>query len=165
MDPERNSPAPPVAEDAEQENALAWGGTIGGGLLIVLSVIFIVGGMDLGLGTPFRLGTGAFPFITGSILTVLGAAICIRELRGEGLKERPDWIAFLAIGGALALFASTADRIGLVPATFLTIIVASLPDRSLSILGKIVLGGIVSVGCWLLFIETLNLPFKPFIGF
>ena len=45
------------------------------------------------------------------------------------------------------------------------IIVASLPDRSLPFLGKAVLGIVVSLGCWGLFIETLNLPFKPFVVF
>ena len=51
------------------------------------------------------------------------------------------------------------------PGTFLAVVVASLPDRSLPMLGKAVLGCIVALGCWGLFIELLNLPFKPFIGF
>ena len=125
----------------------------------------MVGGWQLGLGVPTRLGTGAFPFLTGAILAILATVICIEERRGDGIAETPDWIAFLAISAALAVFAVTADRIGLVPGTFLTVIVASLPDRSLPLLGKAILGCIVAVACWVLFIETLNLPFKPFVGF
>ena len=81
------------------------------------------------------------------------------------MAETPDWIALLAISTALAVFALSAERIGLVPAAFLSVVVASLPDRSLSLPGKAVLGCIVALACWGLFIELLNLPFKPFTGF
>lgn len=151
--------------EAKEQGVKRWGGEIGGIFLLVLSIIFIVGGVQLGLGVPTRLGTGAFPFISGVILAILATVICFEERRGDGVAERPDWVSFLAICAALAVFASTASRVGLVPATFLTIIVASLPDRNLSFAGKAILGVIVSVACWALFIEALNLPFKPFVGF
>lgn len=147
------------------QGALGWGGEIGGLLLLVLGIVFMVGGWELGLGVPTRLGTGAFPFISGAIVSVLSIVVCIRERRGDGIAEMPDWIAFAAICAALAVFALTADRIGLIPGAFLTVIVASLPDRSLSLPGKAVLGAIVAVGCWAVFIRLLNLPFKPFVGF
>jgi hypothetical protein len=154
----------PETPEAEEHSSLGWGGEIGGGILLVLSVIFMVGGWELGLGVPTRLGTGAFPFISGALLAILSIVICIEERRGDGIAETPDWIAFLAICAALAVFAVTAERIGLVPAAFLTVIVASLPDRSLSFRGKAILGSVVSLACWGLFIELLNLPFKPFVG-
>lgn len=154
----------PDGEGADSPRALVWGGAVGGGLLFIVSIIFIVGGVELGLGSPFRLGTGAFPFITGLILAILALAICRHELRGEGLSGTPDWVGFLAICSSLAVFAVTAERLGLVPAAFLTVVVASLPDRSLSLVGKAILGGCVGAVCWLLFIEVLNLPFKPFVG-
>jgi hypothetical protein len=165
MEPESENPAPPEAITTDDHNALGWGGEIGGAILLVLSIVFMVGGWQLGLGIPTRLGTGAFPFLTGAILAILAVVICIEERRGDGIAEEPDWIAFLAIGSALAVFAVTADRIGLVPGTFLTVIVASLPDRSLPMTGKSILGAIVALGCWGVFIEVLNLPFKPFVGF
>lgn len=153
------------ATEADAHGALGWGGEIGGALLIVLSLIFIVGGWNLGLGVPTRLGTGAFPFATGLILAILSFAICVQERHGDGIAETPDWVACLAICAALAVFAISAERIGVVPGIFLTVIVASLPDRSLSLVGKAALGGVVAVACWLLFIELLNLPIKPFVGF
>lgn len=143
---------------------LGWGGEIGGLILLVVSIIFMVGGWDLGLGVPTRLGTGAFPFITGAVLAVLATAICIAERRGDGLAETPDWVAAVAICAALAVFALTVTRIGLVPGVFLTVIVASLPDRGLRLPGKAALGLGVALGCWLVFIEALNLPIKPFPG-
>ena len=165
MDAENEKQLQSQGDEVANHGALGWGGEIGGAVLFVLSLIFIVGGWQLGLGVPTRLGTGAFPFLTGLVLAVLALVICIEERRGDGIAENPDWIAFIAIGAALAVFALTADRIGLVPGTFLTVIVASLPDRNLPFLGKVILGCIVSLACWGLFIETLNLPFKPFAWF
>jgi hypothetical protein len=155
----------PETEQDKEHSALGWGGEIGGVLLLALSVVFIVGGWQLGLGVPTRLGTGAFPFLAGTILAFLAVVICIEERRGDGIAETPDWVAFLAICGALAVFAVTADRIGLVPGTFLTVVVASLPDRSLPLMGKAILGCVVALACWALFVGILNLPVKPFAGF
>lgn len=155
----------PGAEPAKQHSALGWEGGIGSLILIILSIIFMVGALNLGLGVPTRLGTGAFPFLAGAVLAVLAAAICIEEWRGGGLAETPDWIGFLAITAALAIFAVTADRLGLVPAAFLTVFISSLPDRSLPLIGKAVLGCIVAVASWALFIRVLNLPFKAFAVF
>ena len=152
------------SQEAEARSAIGWGGEIGGALLLVLSIIFMVGGWQLGLGVPTRLGTGAFPFISGALLAILSIVICIEERRGDGISELPDWVALLAISSALAVFALTADWIGLVPGAFLTVVIASLPDRSLSFRGKAILGCVVSLACWGLFIELLNLPFKPFVG-
>ena len=154
----------PVTQEAEENSSLGWGGEIGGAILLVLSIVFMIGGWQLGLGVPTRLGTGAFPFISGAVLAILAIVICIEERRGDGLEETPDWVGFMAIIGALAVFATTTDRLGLVPGAFLTVVVASLPDRSLPLVGKAILGCIVALACWGLFIELLNLPFKPFLG-
>ena len=115
----------------------SWGGEVGGLLLLALSAVFMIGGVRLGLGVPTRLGTGAFPFLTGLVLAILAVFICIEERRGDTEVESPDWIAFLAICGALAVFATTANRLGLVPATFLTIVVASLPGNATEALEEV----------------------------
>ncbi|WP_424934382.1 tripartite tricarboxylate transporter TctB family protein [Amaricoccus macauensis] len=149
--------------DVRRPHAL-WG-ALGGVALAGLSIYFMSGGLKLGLGTPFRPGTGAFPFFTGLILIVLSAGIIVQDLGSDGLAERPDWISFLAIGAALMVFALTAERFGLLPAVFLTTIIASAPDRSLHLPGKAILGVILAASSWVLFIEALGLPFKAFRGF
>ncbi len=142
----------------------AYLGALGGVGLLILSVVFIVGGYELGVGSPRRLGTGAFPVITGFILAVLSLIVVASDLRDTSDAERPDWISFAAIGAALAVFALTVGRIGLVPGAFLTTITASLPDPSLPVPGKIVLAAFVSLACWALFIGLIGLPFAPFGG-
>ncbi len=142
----------------------AWWGAVGGAVLVALSIYFMAGGLGLGLGTPFRPGTGAFPFFAGLILMGLSIGIIVQDLGSDGLAERPDWISFLAIGASLAVFALTADRFGLLPAVFLTTLVASSPDRSLHLPGKAVLGAILAGASWVLFIKALGLPFDAFRG-
>ncbi len=157
--------ATPEMTRDDEHKALGWGGEIGGLILLGLAIIFMVGGWELGLGVPTRLGTGAFPFVSGALLAVLAVVICIEERRGDGIAELPDWVGLAAICAAIAVFALAAERVGLVPAAFVTVIVASLPDRSLGLRGKVILGVVVALACWVLFIELLNLPFKPFRGF
>ncbi|MXQ07834.1 hypothetical protein GQ651_08240 [Alphaproteobacteria bacterium GH1-50] len=142
----------------------AYLGALGGVALLILSIVFILGGYELGVGSPRRLGTGAFPVITGFILAVLSLVVIASDLRDTSDAERPDWISFAAIGAALAIFALTVGRIGLVPGAFLTVITASVPDPSLPIVGKIILGALVSLACWALFIGLIGLPFAPFGG-
>lgn len=143
----------------------AWLGALGGVALLALSVLFIWGGIELGVGSPRRLGTGAFPVLTGIALALLSLAVIVMDLRDTSDAERPDWLAFAAIGAALMVFASSVERVGLVPGVFLTVIIASLPDPSLPWRGKLLLGGIVALGCWGLFIGALGLPFDAFKGF
>lgn len=143
----------------------AWLGALGGVALLILSIIFIVGGYELGFGSPRRLGTGAFPVITGFTLAILSLAVIAGDFADKSDLDKPDWISFTAIGGALIVFALTVGRIGLVPGVFLTTITASLPDPTLKFGGKVLLGIIVALGCWGLFIEVINLPIKPFVGF
>lgn len=143
----------------------AWLGALGGLALLALSLVFIVGGYQLGVGSARRLGTGAFPAVTGFVLAILSLAIIAADLRDTSDAERPDWISFGAIGAALAIFALTVGRIGLVPGVFLTTVTASLPDPSLPFFGKLVLGAVVAVGCWGLFIGLIDLPVRAFVGF
>ncbi|UWQ17767.1 tripartite tricarboxylate transporter TctB family protein [Jannaschia sp. M317] len=142
----------------------AYLGALGGVGLFALALVFILGGVDLGVGSPRRLGTGAFPVLTGGILALLALAVIAADLRDRSDAERPDWISFVAIGAALAVFALTVGRIGLVPGVFLTVITASLPDPSLRFPGKMALAALVGVACWGLFIGVIGLPFDAFRG-
>lgn len=137
---------------------------LGGVALFVLSIVFVIGGLELGVGSARRLGTGAFPVITGVVLAVLSLTIIAADLQDTTETERPDWMSFVAIGAALAVFALTVGRIGLVPGVFLTTVTASLPDPSLRLPGKMVLGAIVALGCWGLFIGVIGLPIAAFGG-
>lgn len=142
----------------------AWLGALGGLGLLGLSMVFVIGGFEMDVGTPRRLGTGAFSVLTGLTLAALSIAIIIFDLRDSSDTEIPDWISFFAIGAALAVFATVSERFGLLPAVFLATVVASLPDPSLKFGAKLILATIIALGCWGLFIGLLDLPFQAFKG-
>jgi len=148
----------------ENKNTNNFWMALGGGVLLALSIIFISGAFELGLGSPFRLGTGAFPLITGVVLAILAIVIMIKDLKIPSLHSSPDWVSFFAICAAIAVFALCVGRFGLIPATFITTLIASLPEKDLSTTAKITLGIFVSFCAWLLFIKALNLPFKAIVG-
>lgn len=138
---------------------------LGGGVLLVLGLLFVLGGFGQGVGTTGRLGTGAFPVLSGLTLALLAIAIIVIDCKAQEDNTEPaDWTSFLAIGAALIAFAVVADPFGLVPAVFLATVVASVPDRTLHILGKLVLATVVSLACWGIFIGLLDLPFRAFKG-
>ena len=150
--------------DAAADRPQSYVGALGGIGLLALGLVFVIGGYGLGFGSPQRLGTGAFPMITGIVLAVLAIVVIVADLRDASRAESPDWVSFVAIGGALAVFALTVGRLGLVPGVFLTILAVTLPDPALRLPGKIALGAVVALACWGLFIGLIGLPFDAFRG-
>lgn len=145
--------------------APAWSNAVGGIALLTVALIFVIGGVRIGLGTPIRLGAGAFPAMTGLLLGGLAIGVIYEALTKPFTPERADWVSFVGISASLAVFSVVAPRFGLVPAVFLATVTASLPDRSLPLPGKIGLALVMSAIGWGLFIEVLDLPFKAFRGF
>lgn len=143
----------------------SWSNAVGGVALLAVALIFVIGGVQIGLGSPIRLGAGAFPALTGLVLGGLALGIIVEALTEPFTPERPDWVSFVGISASLAVFSVVAPRFGLIPAVFLATITASLPDRSLAMPGKIVLALAMSAIGWGVFIELLDLPFKSFRGF
>lgn len=157
--------ADPASAPAHKPHRSRWMGALGGAGLFVLAMVFVLGGIDLGVGSARRLGTGAFPVLSGLALALLSLCIILGDLRDPPGQDRPDWVSFTAIGAALAVFALVAEPFGLVPAVFLATVTASLPDRSLHWAIKPVLGIGVALASWGLFIGLLDLPFQSIKGF
>lgn len=62
---------------------------IGGTLLSLLGLVFLIGGTGYGLWTPDgQLEPGAMPFLAGCLLAVLGPSIAVSALRTEAHKAQ-----------------------------------------------------------------------------
>lgn len=153
-----------AADPPRARRRLCWLGALGGGALCALAAVFVLGGVDLGVGSARRLGAGAFPFLSGLVLAVISLGVALADLRDWRPAERPDWVFFAAVGGALAVFALVVERFGLIPAVFLAAVTASLPDRSMPWAMKAVLGLVVALASWGLFIGLLDLPLQALKG-
>lgn len=144
---------------------------LGGALLMFMGAAFaIYASVDLNLGSFRRMGPGMFPLILGIVLVCFGMTQLLLGLaarRSEVVNEdlsltrlpvRPLLMVILAV----VAFGLTIRFLGLVPAIFVTVVIASFGDVQLRLPGALILAAGLSVLCWLIFIVGLNLPIQTF---
>lgn len=132
---------------------------IGGGLLVLFGLwVAWQAWSTMDIGTARRMGPGFFPLSVGLILAALGAIV----LAGSVLQKVPapevDLRACLSVLASLAVFALLLKPFGLVPAIVGLVGIASLADRSTRIKQVLMLAGVLSVLCWLIFRLGLGMP-------
>ena len=118
-------------------------------------------------GTALRMGTGYVPRLLCWILLVLGGVVLIQGLRAKGtpasgppLRLRP----LLLIPLALVAFALTIERLGIIAAGTLLILIgglASSESRPLEVLATAVA---LVLFTWGIFIWALSLPIPVWPG-
>ena len=134
-------------------------------LLLAIGAYFFFGSLTgLDLGTARRMGPGFFPMAIGAILCLLALIEIIATARRNETMNRPEYRSVLAIIGAGIAFAFGTPLLGVVPATFLTVLIAGSADPRLSLRTRALLGVIVSIVIWLIFIVGLQLPFVAVRG-
>lgn len=139
-------------------------GDILGGLLMV-----VIGGFAMwyaqrySFGTPRAMGPGFFPVVLGGILVVLGGMIALPALRraGPAVEVAPRTLAIVT--AAILLFAVSLRPLGLVLATALAVLLASLAERGFPWPGRLVLAVALAGLMWLIFVVGLgmSLPVWP----
>lgn len=138
-------------------------GELAAGLLIcMIGATFLFGSFDYQTGTATRMGPGYLPMVISGIAVGLGMVIVLLSLgRGVPLPQ-PALRSALAVLFSIAAFAFTLERVGLVPATVLTVIIASFGDRRARPLAILALAAVVAAAAWLVFIVALGLPMRSF---
>ncbi|WP_180899950.1 tripartite tricarboxylate transporter TctB family protein [Martelella soudanensis] len=138
-----------------------------GTLLIgAIALVFIVGSLTvLDLGTPRRMGPGAFPLIAGGILAILAAVALVGDIKAGAEHLKVDWRAVVPIALAVASFALVTPRFGVLPGAGICVLIASFAVGALSPWRRagLVIGAVL--GVWLVFIVGLRLPLEAFRGF
>jgi len=132
---------------------------VGGLALVAIGVAVTVNSVFyLNLGTPSRMGPGAFPAGLGVVLAVLGALIALPALFRTGEYPRIEIRPLFAVLGAILVFALVMERFGLVPAIAALTFIAGLADRRLSLLATAALAAVLSTIATLIFRTGLGLP-------
>lgn len=102
-------------------------------------------------GSLRRMGPGFFPVVLGLMLAGLGLIVAIPAW-GRSTDARPfELPETLGALGAIIFFALTMDRIGLILATALSVLIATLPAARKGLGWRLVLGGTVTLLVWLVF--------------
>ena len=136
-----------------------------GAFYVALAFAVFWFGSGLATGSSARMGPGYFPTVLGAILALLGLASVVRSFirPGEGV-EPIAWKPLTFILGATVLFGLLLERLGVVIALAVLIVVSAMASQhsrpnAVSIAALV---GIV-VFCVLVFVKGLGVP-MPLLG-
>jgi hypothetical protein len=137
-------------------------------LMVAIGTFAAIYGHGYPYGSITRLGPGFVPFWLGIILAVIGLVIAAAALLASAVESGhrppvPDLRAAACIIAALLLFVFLAGRFGLVPASFVLVLVSALGDRNQTWKGASLLALLVTAAGVGLFSYALGLPFRLFI--
>jgi hypothetical protein len=131
---------------------------VGGLLVAAVGLCFLVGALNMRIGSAMEMGPGYFPMLVGGVVIALGLVIAAvsfaRPGRIEEVEGRPMLAVFASIGG----FALVLGQFGLIPAIVAGVGLAALGDRTSRPLPTLVLAVTVALGSWLAFSVGLGLP-------
>jgi len=137
---------------------------IAGLLFIVLGALAAVLARDYPFGTTMRMGPGYFPTLLGGILLVFGATILLRGIR-SGEKVKGEWgvrpLAWITL--SIVLFGFLPDRVGMVPATVVTLFVAAAAGHEFRLKEVLLLAIVMTAFSVAVFSYGLKLPY-PLVG-
>jgi hypothetical protein len=137
---------------------------IAGLLFIVLGGLAVVLARDYPFGTTMRMGPGYFPTVLGGILLLFGVYVLARGVRsGDKVKGEWGWKPLALIALSIVLFGVLLDRVGMVPATVVTLIVAAAAGREFRWKEVILLAVVMTVFSVAVFSYGLKLPY-PLLG-
>lgn len=151
---------------------------LAGGLVALIGATAVVLGRRYGMGTPTHIGPGLFPLALGVVLLAVGAGIMVLAgdpgrggtTAGAGAPEGSEhrtlpplgWRAPLCILGGPVLFILLADRLGLAPAAFACVLLASRATPETTLPQSLLLAGTVTLFGVLLFHSLLGVSLPLF---
>jgi putative tricarboxylic transport membrane protein len=134
-----------------------WGGLV----LIAVGILAIWASRDLPGQRGFAFGPGTAPRLFSGLLVGFSAVVALSGLimdgpRIEKYKVRGPVLVIFAILG----FAAMIRPLGMVPASFVTFMVAILGSKEMRVLESFIAAAVMTAFCVLLFVYLLNLPFQ-----
>lgn len=132
---------------------------LAGGIFVLIGGAFVVGSLGYELGTPLRMGPGAFPLLVGAAMAALGLAIVIKGLiAGEVVSFGPiPWRAVGVIVLAVVFFGYSVRGLGFVPTSAVTALLTALASRQVRLLTALAVAAGLTVAGALIFVVGLQL--------
>lgn len=133
----------------------------GGIVLMMLAILALIASADLPGQRGFAFGPGTAPRLFAVLLFGLSAAVTLVGITSVGpaiekYKLRgPLWVLL-----AIILFAMFIRPLGLIVASFLTWMISIFGSTEMRWLESVIAAAVMTVGCVLLFVYLLNLPFQ-----
>ncbi len=138
---------------------------LAGAVFIAFGLAFAVAASDYSLGTALRMGPGYFPLVLGGLLVVLGVLTVVKGFVApdEGEVGRVPWRSLALLLGAVLFFGFTVRGLGLVPALFVTVLLAALAGFQVRLVPALVIATVLTALCYLIFVLALQLRL-PLLG-
>jgi len=133
------------------------------GLMFVAVAVFgLWASRNYPIGTALRMSTGYVPRLLCWIMLGLGVVIMANGLRATGERAAfagaQHWRALIFVPGSLLVFAFAMDRLGVIIATVLLVVVGSIAGRELRPLEVVGAAVVLVVLTLVIFIWGLELP-------
>ena len=142
---------------------------LAGAVFTGFGLAFAVTSTTYEIGTALRMGPGFFPLLPGAILVLLGISIAVKGfVAGEGgdLGTVP-WRSLVLLIAAILFFGATVRDLGLVPALFVSVLLAALAGRGVRVLPAVVIAASLTALSVLIFVVALQLRLSligPWLG-
>ncbi len=146
-----------------------------GGLMMLIGIGTLVGSLEYRTGTLARMGPGYFPLMLGAALIIIAILIlaspsqqsAVEESAAAQAEESEDvvkqpWRAPVCVVVAVVLFIILGKYGGLVPATFVVVLVSALGDPDNSVVTALVAALAVTLFAIAVFHFGLRMQFPLF---
>jgi putative tricarboxylic transport membrane protein len=133
----------------------------GGLALVMLATFALVASAELPGQRGFAFGPGTAPRLFAGILAAIGFAVALTGVLMDGPRIEKYKIygpAMVLIG--ISLFATLIRPFGLITATYLAFLVSIMGSREMKWIESLIAAAAMTLGCVLLFVYLLNLPFQ-----
>ena len=145
-------------------------------LFAAIGTAFAICAREYSIGTSASMGPGYFPLMLGIILAIIGVVLAVKSFRGEHPEGRigawaikPLFFVILAnllfgvlLGGLPTI---GLPSMGLMVAIFVLTVVAARAGSEFALKEALILGVILAIGSYLLFVVMLSLPFQVWPAF
>ena len=131
---------------------------VAGLLIAAIGGYFLWGGLAYQIGTVTRMGPGFLPVTLGAIGIGLGALIILLAVGRAGALPSVSLRAALSVLLSIAAFGLLLERLGLVPAIVVAVLIATRGDRDARLSISLVLAAAIALVCWLVFVVVIGLP-------
>jgi hypothetical protein len=136
---------------------------VAGGILIALGLWYASFALaEYSYGSARRMGPGYFPTWVGLIIAGLGVTVVLLGFAKRGEWPRLSLRPMIAILAGCFGFAAVVEVLGLVPAVFALVLIATLSESPYRIPRTLVLAACLSAIAVVVFSWGLGIPFVPF---
>lgn len=120
--------------------------------------------LGFGWGSGPRIGSAHLPLLLSGLLTAVAAWGLVDTWRRQIGGTAVQWRPLIAISAAVVFFAATVERLGLVPAVLVSMVIAYLGQSERDHARFVVFAAGFAALVWLIFAKGLGLPMRAFGG-